>query len=75
MKKAVQAEKQVKSAAIREYQTSLNANLGTLLDASLAFTKQFHENWKDRLDLCMDGIDAYVDAVKQNIDNFALRFE
>ncbi len=71
MKKAVQAEKWVKLAAIREYQTNLNENLCTLLDASLAFTKEFHDKWQGTLDICADGIDDYISAVKQNIEKFA----
>jgi len=70
MKRSVQAEKEVKLTAIRGYQTNLDGDLGTLLDVSLAFTKEFCAKWQGKLDLCVDRIDDYVNAMKHNIEKF-----
>ena len=65
MKKAVQAPKEVKLAAIK---TFFNEDLRNQLDASLVFTNDFCKNWERTL--VRDGIKEYVSAVKQNIIKF-----
>lgn len=67
-KRAVKADKQVKLNAISEYQNSLKKSL----NESLVFTKQFAENWKEKLSIDATGIDKYVNEVKQNIERFEL---